>query len=131
MKLVTLSLLGRELYLAMNAQAMFEFIEEYGDDEETGYTKAMFREGIAGFKACAHMIRVLSEQGELVRRYAGYDHTDMVTEREILQLSSPLDFNPMRQAIMNAILVGFGQEITSDDEVDLGLIELQKKKVST
>lgn len=67
------------------------------------------------------------QEGELVRRYLGYDPGNVISaETLMLTLGLNHDF-ALRSAMMEAVLDGLRSETDERHEVDLGLLELQKK----
>ena len=79
--------------------------------------------------AACRAAAILSEQGELARRALGYDHAPMVDAAAISATLSPKEAADLKLAVSAAISLGFGREISDeDDEVDLGLAELNEQK---
>lgn len=126
MKAVKISFCGEEYHLAFNGAAMFEIDEKYGGAAKL--LDALDQPGQVGFKSLCAAVTLLAEQGELVRRHFGYDAGGMLSEEMISTLATPNDVIAMKQAVIKAITLGYGRDIESDDEVDLGLIELNQKK---
>lgn len=71
---------------------------------------------------------VMAEQGELCRRSMGYDPEELITAEQLLPRIMPGDIPVMRRAVYAAIMLGYGREVESNDDVDLVLQELQLKK---
>lgn len=127
MKAVKLKLVGRERYLAFTVEAMFQIQEQFGGPTEL--VDAIRDDGREGFSAACRVAAILAEQGELARRSLGYDQEAMVDEAAIASSLSPSDIVALKLAIPAAISLGFGREISEeDDEVDLGLAELNAQK---
>ena len=76
----------------------------------------------------SNQLAKLAEQGELLRRYQGYDKGPIPTE-ELFRLSlSPLEVPLAKDAIARAVQAGFRREEgPAKKEVDKGLLELEKK----
>ena len=128
MKAVKVSVGRQEYYLAFNGEAMFAIRDKYGDAETL--MEKMKPDTRESFEIVCDVIALLSEQGELVRRYYGYERADIIKAEEIRQLAQPADIIGLKMAIPRAIALGYGRDIEpeKDDEIDLGLVELNQKK---
>lgn len=127
MKAVKIELAGRIRYLCFTVEAMFQIEEQF--DGPGALTDALRDSGREGFSAACKAAAILAEQGELVRRSLGYDPEPMVDEAAIAALMAPSDIVALKLAILSAISLGFGREVVDeDDEVDLGLAELNAQK---
>ena len=83
--------------------------------------------GAKAFEQVCRAAEIMIQQGELVRRYLGYDPGNVIAA-ETLMLSLGLnDDLALRSAMMEAVLDGLRSETDERQEVDLGLLELQKK----
>ena len=81
-----------------------------------------------GFQAACQAASVLAEQGELWRRYLGYDHGPLPVADQLRITLSPLDAAAAKQAVIEAVLAGFAREEGEKPRmVDKGLQALQKK----
>lgn len=126
MKSVKISLGGESYYLTFNGAALFDIEERFG-----GSTKLLdeLNAGREGFDKLCQATAILAEQGELVRRHFGYEPGSILTEETVKALATPKDIVLLKQAVINAVMQGYGREVTNDqEEVDLGLAELQQKK---
>ena len=127
MKAVKIALAGRDRYLAFTVEAMFQIEEAFGGTQElNGRLMESSREGFADTcKAAA----ILAEQGELARRHMGYEPSPMLSAEDIATTTDPMGLPTLKSAIISAIMLGYGREIEpEDDEVDLGLAELNEQK---
>lgn len=117
---------GQTYHLCMNGAALFDIYDKYGSK---GFvTDAIKGTGKKSFLATCWMLAKLCEQGELVRRYQGYDHGRIPTERDFLLMLAPMDVPKAKRAIEEAVRLGFRAEEPEEKKaVDLGLQELQKK----
>lgn len=126
MKAVKIALAGRERYLCFTVEAMFQIQEQFGGPSEL--IEAIRNERRDGFSTACRAA-ILAEQGELARRSLGYDSAPMADEAAIAASMSPSDITALKLAIPAAISLGFGREVElEDDEVDLGLAELNAQK---
>ena len=74
------------------------------------------------------VVSVLSEQGELYRRYEGHDHGGSIDADNFKLSSTPAEMMSMRVAVLNALLSGMGREIEPEEaERDLSLEKFKKK----
>lgn len=120
---------GQTWHLCLNGAALFDIYEKYGDK---GFvTDPIKGTGKESFEATCWMLAKLAEQGEMVRRYQGCDHGKFPTAQMFRATLSPLDVMEARKAICEAVAQGFRREVRDEDEeVDVGLLELQKKNGS-
>lgn len=130
MKAIKLTLAGRERYLAFTGEAMFKIGEEFGGTTELlKKTEANNRDGLA---AAIRAAVILAESGELARRYMGYDPEPMLDGDALAATITPAEIAPLKLAIPVAITLGYGREVTDEnDVVDLGLQELNAQKKTT
>lgn len=127
MKAVKLTLAGRERYLTFTVEAMFQIQEQFGGPTEL--IEAVQDGGRCGFAAACKAAAILAEQGELARRSLGYDPEPIADEAAIAASLSPGEIAALKLAIPAAMSLGFGREVEpEDDEVDLGLAELNAQK---
>lgn len=126
MKTVEFKLDGKTYHLLLNAAALFDCYDHFGDkgsllDHITGTTAEAFD------NTCWMLVK-LAQQGEIFRRFQGLDKQPMLTVDQAQALLSPLDLIAARAAIREAYAFGFERKVKGEeDEVDLGLVELQKK----
>lgn len=127
MRAVRLTLAGRERHLCFTVEAMFQFQDLYGGTGELlDLIQANSRES---FSAACKAAEVLAEQGELVRRSLGYDPEPMAGAEDIAATTAPADLAALKLAIPAAVSLGYGREVEPEnDEVDLGLAELNEQK---
>lgn len=126
MKTVDFELNGKVFPLFWNAAALFAAWDRFGDkgdmmDHFTGNTEE-------SWNSTVWMIVKLAQQGEAWRRYSGEDPQPMLTVEEVQRTACPMDVIRMRAAIREAYFKAFERETASEEEeIDLGLLELQKK----
>lgn len=134
MKMTKFTLQGKTYYLCLNAAALFAIYDRFPEAESAA--EPLSAPGKRGFEAVCAYLAILGTQGELVRRFEGYDKGEMPTEGYFRTMLSPLDDVAARAAIRRAIDLGFGREIEDeetqheDGAVDLGLQELNAKKAT-
>lgn len=125
MKLHEVDLCGQHLHLCLNGQALFDLYDKFG-------TKGFITDPIKGsgkksFEAVCYYLFKLSEQGELYRRWQGQTHGPVLTEQFFRVNLAPHDVAAAKDAIRTAIVLGFQREEKETSDLDLGLVELQKK----
>lgn len=126
MKLVKFDLQGTEYHLLMTGGALFEAYDRFGD-------KGDMMERITGtdresFDNTVWMLVLLAKHGEAYRRYMGEDATPMLSVEAATKTMGPKDVIRARDAIRRAFAIGFErEELSEEEEIDLGLLELQKK----
>ena len=106
-----------------NAAAYFATMEKYPD----GFFEVMTKNDRTGLEAMCWMLQLMSEQGELMRRYMGYDKEETFNADEAILKMRPKDIALARSVIMTAMDVGLNTEGDDEEEVDLVLVELEKK----
>lgn len=125
MKYTEFSLNGQTLFLLYNGEAMFSLMDTVGENQ----VEEISKEGRDGFSALCSTLHILAVQGELARRYEGYEKGEIVTREKIAALLSPNDIYAAKSAVMNAMIKGFNCEYKDEDEViDEVLQEIEKKK---
>ena len=128
MKLHEVDLCGQHLHLCLNGQALFDLYDKFG-------TKGFITDPIKGsgkksFEAVCYYLFKLSEQGELYRRWQGQTRGPVLTEQFFRVNLAPHDVAAAKDAIRTAIVLGFQREEKETSDLDLGLVELQKKTES-
>ena len=129
MKGVKATIGGNEYVLIFNGQAMFEIEDIF--KSATEMVNAISKPGGDGFEALCKASSVLAEQGELVRRYYGYEAMEIPSEEWIRMSLQPIEVPKLKTSILNSVVLGFKKEVSEKDDVDLDLIEITQKKTST
>lgn len=120
----------RENYLIFNGAAMYEFNGIWGNAsnyfDKAGLKNAeQIKELMRGFE-------IMARQGELARERQGYKKRELISADEAAFSATPKDLLSVQQACMDAVNLGYGRELTDEDEeIDLGLLEIQKKRAKT
>lgn len=117
---------GKTYHLCLNGAALFDIYDRYGTK---GFVTDVIKgNGKKSFQATCWFLQKLAEQGELVRRYQGYEHGKFPTAEYFAAMLRPLDVPAAKQAIAEAVAQGFARECSDDSgPVDEGLAELEKK----
>lgn len=130
MKPYDAKLCGQSLCLLLNAQALFDLYDRFGADKFlTDHIEGTDK---ASFEATCAILSKLAEQGELWRRWQGLDRRPVLTEGWFRAHLAPFDVADAKEAIVQAVRLGFEREERADEpDMDLGLMELQKKTAPT
>lgn len=116
---------GRPYCLCFNGAALFAVQEKFGDGFNAGSILA--GTGTEGFSSLCWLLAQLAEQGELVRRYMGYDPQDIPTPEYFEASLGPLDTLRAKKAVLDAFRLGFAREIKDKRGIDIYELEYQKK----
>lgn len=129
MKAIKITLAGRERHLVFTGEAMFRIQEKWGGSSALlEAIQPNTREGL--LNAC-DAAAILAEQGELARRYFGYDPAPMVDAEAIAQTTTPDGIETLKLAIPAALTLGYGREVAPEnEEIDVVLLELNQKKTT-
>ena len=123
MKAVKITLAGRTQYLAYTGEAMFQLQEKFGTAAEL--LGAIGKNTRDGLSVACEAAAILTEQGELARRHLGYDKGPIIEAATIRATITPSE-------IAAAMELGYGREVVEEnDEIDLGLAELNAQKKTT
>lgn len=114
---------GVEYWLVYNAEAYFDVQEQIGDDV---YIKIV-SPGRDGWETAVAAAVILLEHGELCHRYLGYDAQKIPTADTIRAVVQPYDIVTFKNKILDAMNRGVRREVEPAEEIDEGLLELEKK----
>ena len=110
MKLVEFQLEGRTHHLLLTGAALFEAYDRFGDTGDL--LEKVIGTDTKSFENTVWMLVNLAKHGEAYRR----------------RTMGPKDVVRARAAIRQALAIGFErEEVSEEQEIDLGLLELQKK----
>ena len=117
---------GEERPLNYSVEIMFKVNEKFG-----GVNQALSAIEDDS-RECVENVRwfavELANDGELCRRAVGLDHRKMLTMDDFTMRMAPVDYFHLKDCVLKAIAAGYKKEIKNDEEVDLGLAELNEKK---
>lgn len=112
---------------APQGRDMFAVNEKYGSIQNA--LEILERDTREGFEVLRFLTVAMANDAELCRRAEGYDHLPMLEENDISLRMKPVVYLALKMAISQTVGLGYKQELKSEDgEVDLGLLELQKKE---
>lgn len=115
---------GTEYHLLFNGYAMFA-AQDMFENRQLG--EVVQDNTAEGFVNLCRVFCLLAEQGELARRYEGYDRGETPDEERLRAAVMPYDVIAMRQSVLEALMRGYKRDVP-EEETDLGLAELQKKE---
>ena len=125
MKTHEIDICGQRLHLLLNGSALFDLYDKFGPD---GFLTDHLKGGSKkSFEATCYFLFKLAEQGELYRRWEGHARGPVLSEQFFRVHLAPREVNRAKDAIVEAVRLGFQREEAEDKDVDLGLLELQKK----
>lgn len=117
---------GSDYTLCYTGDAMFDINKIIGDEDTT---ESLIPETKEGFYRLCKAAAIMSEQGELARRYLGYEPSEMMDEEQIRLLLPPTERVKLYNAVMAAIVLGCDREIKEKNkEVNLTRQKMLKKK---
>lgn len=126
MRLTGFELQGRSFHLCLNGAALFDIYDKYGAEEPI--LSRIDGHDRAAYDRTCWILAKLAEQGELVRRFNGFDKGPFPSEHFFRTNLRPVDVPRAKAAIELAVRQGFAREEQEEEErIDLGLLELQKK----
>lgn len=115
---------GKKYYPLLNIEAKFRLQEEFPPD----FMDVIANEDTkASFELAVRVFHVLCENGNAVRKHYGYEEGNLPDFEELSLLCEAADIVKLKTYVMMAINKGVGVEIESDEDVDLTLLEYQKK----
>ncbi|MCD8200367.1 MAG: hypothetical protein LUD25_05410 [Coriobacteriaceae bacterium] len=113
---------GNKYYPLYNNKAMFRL---QAMPEDT--LNAINENTEASFKLAFDVFLMLCEEGEAARKHYGYEAGTLPKWEDAEYDFGAGDISEMKSAIYAAITIGCGREIPEDADVDLTLLEAQKK----
>lgn len=118
----------KSYWLVYTADAYFTLNERYGTD----FCEKIRPATREAYDMAVGCLCVLAEEGELCRRFMGYDPSPMLTEEEVRRTMLPDGVMPLKDAVIQTVLAGLRIETKEDkknEPVDIGLLEFEKKTV--
>lgn len=127
-RMITTRIGGAPRELNYSIEVMFDMTDKYGSIQKA--LDIIEKDGREGFETVRWFAVQMANDAELCRREAGYDPRPMLTEDAITPRIKPLDYEILKGHVVNAIVLGYQRDLpeAQDEEVDLGLAELNAKK---
>lgn len=126
MKLTTFNLDHREYHLLLNGEALFDCYDHFGKDCSLADVVAASDKN--GYQDMVWMLVEFATQGELYRRYQGFDPQPFLREQEARLLLKPTDIFALKAALEETLRYGFAREHYDQDGEDVYLEEIERKK---
>jgi hypothetical protein len=128
---------GKPYSLLYNGQAYFtaeDILKKYAPEPGVtggGENTDIVAVALGNLAACCELAEMLSEQGELYRRYMGHEPGGILKIEGGGLLLSPVEAISLRTAVLESISRGLLREVEPEagEEIDLGLEELAKKNI--
>lgn len=127
MKTVVFTIRGQKYGLYYNGNAMFEIQDLLGGDISLIFDVVRGRSKEKFSKLC-QIVEIMSAQYVNAMRHLGYEAPDVLRADYTQAVAAMRDIKVLQDMVIEAVNVGLEQEeVDEDREIDLGLIELQKK----
>jgi hypothetical protein len=121
--MTTFEFKGKTYFFLYNGDAYFQVSSLLGDGD---LTEVLNGNDMA--KLC-QLAAILAEQGELYRRWKGCTHQELLDGDDLRFTATPIDAVRLRMTLLEAVTSGLSRETSSEDEeIDLTLLEINKKK---
>ena len=127
-KMITTKIGGKTRFLNYSVAVMFDMHDKFGTIQDA--LDLIAQDGRKSFEAVKWFAVQMANDAELCRRDEGYKPAPMTKESDISIRMSPLDYEELKSAVIDAITLGYHRETKNEDETDLGLAELQRKKAA-
>ena len=116
---------GKFRPLNFSINVMFDAADKFGSMSKA--FSIIDKENREGTEAICWFLVQMANDAELVRRQEGQDHGDMLSDSDVV-IDNPAIYRVYKSAVLKAIEIGYTCEIENENEVDLGLQELNQKK---
>lgn len=119
---------GEERELNYSIEVMFDMRDKYESIQKA--LEIIAEDTRDSYDAVRWFAVKMANDAELCRRDAGYDPRAMLSEKDVSLRMSPLEYEVLKGAVVDAITRGYRRETSESKEkdVDLGLEELRAKK---
>ena len=128
-KAVEYNFYGRPVWLIYSVGAMLEVSEKFGEVNEL--IQRMIQEGAEGRELVISAFCLLANAGASCARHFSEAEPFVPTAEEIRECAVLTDITAMRDAVVNAILIGVGRDVPDADGVDLDLMEFDRTQKKT
>lgn len=125
-RLVKTTIAGQPRTLNYSIDVMFDALEKFGNIKDA--LETLGKNDRKGFETIRWFAVKMANDGELILRAKGYDHSPLLDEKELTLHMAPLEYEALKGAVVEAIQRGYMREVDTDEEVDVGLAELNQKK---
>ena len=117
-------LAGRTFSLLYTADAYFEINEAAGED----FMEKLLSPSRGSYETALSCFVILAREGELTRRYRGFEAEDIADEEELRRTLTPADIPVLKNAVIDAICAGL--RVSAGEKRgprDIGLENYEKK----
>lgn len=125
MRIVEYEFRGQKYPLCLNAGALYDIYDQFGTEKDI--LGIISTNSAEGFNNLCWILGKLNEQGVAVKKYLERSYEKPLMETEWKVLLSPLEAILAKEKIAECIIRAFNREIPDDEEIDIGLLELEKK----
>ena len=129
MKHIDFEFNGTTYALSFTAEALFTVYDKFGYSSDIFDATKALEPTAEGWKNCCWLAALMASQGELQRRYLGYEPQKMVTMEELRTGFMAADSLRLREAVRDALVQGFKRDVPdpdADEEVNLVLLEREE-----
>lgn len=118
----------KTVYFCYTISVLFDAVEKFGTVQLA--LDMLQSDGKDAYDAVQWFAARLSQEGAVCRREMGYECPEILTEAEVSLRMPPVEFSLLREAVVEAVSLGYRREIPDGEnqERDLGLEELNEKK---
>ena len=117
---------GHKRLLFLTERVVFDAAEKYGSIQDWG--QIIGPDTAEASAALKWMLVQMVNNGELERRRRGYEEWSMISESDLPENMTVRQYQAMRRKVMAEITASFSTEVEEDEDIDLGLAELNEKK---
>ncbi|MEY8381977.1 hypothetical protein AALG83_02245 [Christensenellaceae bacterium 44-20] len=118
---------GKEYALRFSVDVFFKLEEKYGT---ANAIEILTKPGAEGFNALCWLVAEMSKAAELYKRYMGESPNEYLKEEFVRAVILPWEMPKIRDEAIEAVMKGIQRQEESEEEIDIGLQELQKKTES-
>ena len=129
MRTKTVTILGKEYNMALTTEAMFRVLETFELSQPVEVFEKLSEISQQGLQNTCKIASILCEEGEAVRKYQGKERGAKIGKKleDELKNASFGELIALKNSLLDVINEGFKREII-EEEIDEGLIELEKKE---
>lgn len=117
---------GRERFFNFSMDVMFDVQDEYGNSALC--LEKLLSEGRESFETVVWLGIRMQKDAERLRRAAGEEKEPYLTEKDFSTTMYPGEFVNIKEALTEAMTLGWKRELADSEDVDEGLEELNAKK---
>jgi hypothetical protein len=118
---------GHDIYLAYTVSAMFRINDMLNDGDEL--LTVLDGRDEAGIERFSKAVCILAQSGAKAREAEGHEKPYVPEVEEMCAFIIPAEYMAIKKASIDAIMQGYGREVTNpDEEIDLELSKLEKKQ---